>query len=109
MATQEEKKTLNIFDAIVFEAFTKLVEVNGYTQYRAVEAALRAFIVTPPEAQVALMSNNADPKEILTTAFGTLDIEQALAKLSPTQRNQILLLAREAARTICRKKKQEAH
>jgi len=104
MPTQEEKKTLNIFDARIFDAFTNLVEVNGYTQYRAVEGALRAFMVIPPEAQVALMSNNAKAEDILLNTFRDLGLQVDLQKLSPAQRTQILTIAKEAAKTLSRKK-----
>lgn len=104
MPTQEEKKTLNIFDAKVFDDFTKLVEDNGYTQYRAAEGALRAFIAIPPEAQVALMSNNANAQEILLNTFRDMGLQVDLQKLSPTQRTQILTIAKEAAKKVSRKK-----
>jgi len=88
----------------VAEAFSAQVDVRGYTKYRAIEGAIRAFLAIPPEAQVALMSNNADAKEILLNTFRDLGLQVDLQKLSPAQRTQILTLAKEAAKTISRKK-----
>jgi len=58
------QKNFNVYvDEIVADDFSDYIDKSGYTKYRAVEAALRAFMSIPPEAQVALMSNNADPRK----------------------------------------------
>ena len=84
--------------------FSKLIEDSGYTKYRAVEAALRAFMGIPPEAQVALISNDVDAKELLTRTFRDVGISEYLEGLSPERRSQILLLAQQAAKKLSRKK-----
>lgn len=104
MSSQEEKKTITIFDEKVFNDFDKHTQQRGLIKYRAVEAALTAFMALPPDAQMALMSNTVNPEEILKKTFSDLALQQDLAKLSPARRTQILELARQAAKTICGKK-----
>lgn len=103
MAMHKKTFTVDVDDELS-EAFSAQVDVCGYTKYRALEGALRAFMAIPPEAQVALMSNSSNPKDILIGAFGDISLEEGLNKLSPIQRTQILALAKEAAKTLSRKK-----
>jgi len=99
------QKNFNVnVDEAVADKFTEQTDQRGYTKYRAVEGALRAFMAIPSEAQVALMSNSDNPKDILIKAFAAIGLEEDLKKLSPSQRNQILALAKEAAKTLSRKK-----
>ena len=99
------KKSFNVdVDDVLSEAFSAHVDKSGYTKYRAVEGALRAFMAIPPEAQVALMSNSDNPKDILIKTFDDISLEEGLKELTPTQRVQILALAKEAAKTLSRKK-----
>jgi len=65
---------------------------------------MRAFLVIPPEAQVALISNTKNARDVLLKTFADIALAEDLQKISPNQRNQILVLAREAAKTISRKK-----
>jgi len=55
------QKNFNVYvDEKVANAFSEQIDERGYTKYRAVEGALRAFIAIPPEVQVELMSNPPD-------------------------------------------------
>lgn len=103
MAMHKKTFTVDVDDGLS-EAFSAQVDERGYTKYRALEGALRAFIAIPPEAQVALMSNGAEAEDILLNSFRDMGLEVDLQKLSPAQRVQILTLAKEAAKTISRKK-----
>lgn len=99
------QKNFNVnVDEKVADEFSEHVDKNGYTKYRAVEGALRAFMAIPSEAQVALMSNSDNPKDILVSAFGDISLEKGLKELTSAQRAQILALAKEAAKTLSRKK-----
>ena len=99
------KKTFTVdVDDEVSEAFSAQVEKRGYTKYRAIEAAMKAITAMPPEAQVALMTNGTDAKDILLNTFRDMGLEVDLQKLSPAQRAQVLVLAKEAAKTVSRKK-----
>lgn len=99
------KNSFNVdVDDELSEAFSAQVDKRGYTKYRALEGALRAFLAIPPEAQVALMSNGANAEDILLNSFRDMGLEVDLQKLSPAQRAQILTLAKEAAKTVSRKK-----
>jgi len=99
------KKTFTVdVDDDVSEAFSAQVDERGYTKYRALEGAIRAFMAIPPEAQVALMSNSSNPKDILVSAFSDIGLEEGLKKLTPVQRSHILALAKEVAKTLSRKK-----
>lgn len=103
MAMHKKTFTVDVDDGLS-EAFSTQVSKRGYTKYRAIEGALRAFMAIPPEAQVALMSNGADAGEILLNVFRDLGLEVDLKKLTPAQRVQILTLAKEAAKKVSRKK-----
>ena len=104
MAVEGQKNfSVNIGETLC-DDFSEHIDKNGYTKYRAIEGALRAFMAIPPEAQVALMSNTKNARDILIKVFGDAALEDDLQKLSPAQRNQILALAKEAAKTISRKK-----
>lgn len=55
------KKTFTVdVDEELSEAFSAQVDERGYTKYRALEGAIRAFIVIPAEIQVKLMSNTKE-------------------------------------------------
>ena len=95
---------LRISDEKIFDEFSKIVDKRGYTKYRAVEAALRAFIALPEEAQVKLMSNEMEPEIVLIDTFREKALEYDLSKLSPAQRVKVIALVKEAAKSISRKK-----
>jgi len=99
------KKAFNVdVNLEVAEKFSGQVEDRGYTKYRAVEAALRAFIALPEEAQVKLMSNEMEPEIVLIDTFREKALEYDLSKLSPAQRVKVISLAKEAAKSVSRKK-----
>jgi len=106
MPAQEEKKTLNIFDKKVFDAFTKLVEENGYTQYRAVEGAIKAFISLPEELQVALMKNtNQDTYKLLVQGLRDIELIKGLQALTREQRLILIESSKEVSKRLFPKKK----
>ena len=108
MPTQEEKKTLNIFDEKVFSDLTKLVEEKGYTQYRAVEGAIRAFIALPDELQVALMKgNNQNVYKLLIHSLRDIELTKNLQALSPEQRLVLIESAKEVTKRLFPKKKDQ--
>lgn len=103
MAINGQKNFSVNIDEKLCDDFSEHIDKNGYTKYRAIEGALRAFMAIPSEAQVALMSNSDNPKDILVKTFGDVGLEQDLQKLTPAQRTQILALAKAAAKTLSRK------
>jgi len=71
------QKNFNVYvDEQVATAFSEQVDDRGYTKYRAVEGALRAFMGLSPEVQVDLMSN-ADSKvtQLLEKSYHLSDAE----------------------------------
>jgi len=106
MPIQEEKKTLNILDVNVFNALTKLVEDKGYTQYRAVEGAIRAFIALPDSLQVELMkSTNQDAYKILVHGLRDIELIKGLQALTPEQRLVLIESSKEVSKRLFPKKK----
>lgn len=99
------KKAFNVdVDKEVSEKFSEQVIDRGYTKYRAVEAALRAFCVLPEEAQVKLMSNKKDPELILIDTYREKALEYDLSKISPVKRARILSLVKEVSKSVSPKK-----
>lgn len=106
MPTQEEKKTLNIFDEDVFSALVKLTEDKGYIQYRVVEGAIRAFIALPDELQVALMKgNNKDVYNLLVHSLRDIELSKHLEALSPEQRLVLIEITKAGSKRLFPKKK----
>jgi len=75
------KKSFSVdVDDGVSDAFSSQVADRGYTKYRAVEGALRAFIAMPPEAQVAFMSDAENAQKILLNAFREMGLQTDTVK-----------------------------
>jgi len=101
----KSKKSFGIeIESQLSDDFQKHCDESGYKKYRAIEGALRAFMVIPPKAQKALMSNTKDARGLMIKTFADIALEEDLQQVSPNQRNQILALAREAAKALSRKK-----
>lgn len=103
MAMHKKSFSVDVDDELS-KSFSKQVEDRGYTKYRALEAAIRAFLAIPSEAQVSLIENKISAKDILLNAFRDMGLEADLQKLPPAQRAQILTIAKEAAKKVSRKK-----
>lgn len=94
-----EQKNFNVnVDAKLSDVFSEQAEQRGYTKYRAVEGALRAFIVLPPELQVKLIAGT--DKDLYTTLVQGLvdaEIQKHLARLVPAK-EKLLSLLKQAAK-----------
>ena len=87
------------------EGFSKMVAERGMHKYRAVEAAIRAFMVLPKAAQVELMAEDVDALKVLVDTFRDIALQEDLQRLSPEKQAQIISLAKEVAKQFSRKKK----
>jgi septation ring formation regulator EzrA len=101
MAKNEKSFGIKI-DPELSERFSEHVLERGYTKYRAIEAALRAFIALPPEVQVGLMSNKVDAFSILKDTFK--DVNNELKNLTDEQKSQIIMIAKEISKKTSNKK-----
>jgi hypothetical protein len=84
-------------------SFNELVDERGYTKYRAVEAAVRAFVALPPDAQALLMANNCKPYEIMVKSLLSAEVDKHLDELGPI-RSRFLALLKQAKAQDARKK-----
>jgi hypothetical protein len=92
-------------DEQLSELFSKQVEERGFTKYRAVEGALRAFIALPKELQVELMNNQiSDVSQLIKEKLLDADLLEKMRKLTPEQRNQVVFLAKKAAKIVSPKR-----
>ena len=100
------KKSFNVdIDDKLSDRFSAQVEERGYTKYRAIEGALRAFIAMPAELQVQLMGNQiSDVLQLMKEKLLDADLIQRLEKLTPDQRDQLVLLAKKGAKIASQKK-----
>jgi hypothetical protein len=86
------------------EKFSAQSDERGYTKYRAIEGALRAFVAMPPELQVSLMSaNKKDAYTILVDGLVRAEIAAHLDRLGPAK-EEFLALLRQAKAKAARKK-----
>lgn len=93
------KKTFNVdIDDQLSEQFSNQIEERGFTKYRAIEAAIRAFLVLPSEVQVALMSNAADAYSILLRGLVEVEIQKHLDDLGPAKEKFLALLRQAKAK-----------
>jgi hypothetical protein len=80
-------------------SFNELADARGYTKYRAVEAAMRAFLALPPDAQALLMANNCNAYDILVKSLLSAELEKHIEEVAP-----LLALLRKAKGQVPRKK-----
>ena len=87
------------------DAFSAQVNDRGYTKYRAIEGALRAFMALPAELQVQLMSNDIqDVSKVLVEHLLDAETLKFLESLSPKSRQMTLEKLKEARAEVSRKK-----
>ena len=91
-----DQKNLNAnINAEVFDAFETQKDKYGWNKYRAVEAALKAFMAMPAELQVRIISaepsNNIYP--LLIRGLVDAEIAKHLDNLGPTREKFLALLA----------------
>ena len=102
---EKSKKPFTVdVGAELSEKFSAQVTRLGSLKGRAIEAAIKAFLALPEDAQTALM-RDGDANDILNKAFCQAQLEADLQSLPEAQRNQLLALAKQAAKTIAPKKK----
>ncbi len=92
-------------DSKLYDEFSKLAEENGWTKYRVLEGAIRAFLILPFSAQAALMLNNTNAREIITQALLKDDYDKVLGQFSPVQLRQILAIMQESKEKTSPRKK----
>ena len=83
------------------DAFSAQVDERGYTKYRAVEGALRAFIALPAELQVQLISNaksESDVYAMLVRGLVETEIAKHLDDLGPAKEKFLALLKQATAK-----------
>ena len=92
------KKSFNVDVAEeLSDLFSVQIGQRGYAKYRAIEAALRAFMALPAAVQVQLM--NIETKDVYTLLVNGLvnaEVTRSLASLSSGQKALIL----EAVKSI---------
>ncbi|KKN73481.1 hypothetical protein LCGC14_0400560 [marine sediment metagenome] len=104
MAMHKKPFTVDV-DEQLSDAFSAQADERGYTKYRAIEGALRAFIALPAGLQVDLMGNQiSDVLTIIKTKLLDADLIDRLESLTPSQRTKLVALAKESAKIISRKK-----
>jgi len=88
------------------EAFSTLCYERGYTKYRAIEGALRAFIALPDELQVALMKgSNQDTYKLLVQGLRDIELIKGLQALTPEQRLILIESSKEVSKRLFPKTK----
>lgn len=105
MAMHKKPFNVDVNDALS-EAFSTLCDERGYTKYRALEGALRAFISLPDELQVALMkSTNQDTYKLLVHGLRDIELIKGLQALTPEQRLILIESSKEVSKRLFAKKK----
>lgn len=100
MAMHKKPFTVDINEK-VSDAFSAQVEQRGFTKYRAIEGALRAFMVLPADLQVELIGNEIpDVLCLIREKLLDADLISRLGKLAPEQRSQLVALAKEGAKIL---------
>jgi len=80
------KKSFNVdVDEELSDGFSAQVDKRGYTKYRAIEGALRAFMSLPPEEQVKWMVG-ADDIPLKSSPTGIETTRDMLRKLADDER-----------------------
>ena len=106
MANPGEKNVSAYINPKVVEAFSEQVEEKGYLKRKAIEGAIRAFIVLPDELQVALMkSTNQDTYKILVHGLRDIELIKGLQALTPDQRLILIESSKEVSKRLFPKKK----
>ena len=99
------KKSFNVdVSDEVSELFTAQTSGRGYTKYKAIEGALRAYMALPREIQVLLNEGNTkDVYAMLVEGLVDREILKRLAELGPAK-TEFLALLRQAKGKVSQKK-----
>lgn len=105
MVMHKKTFTVDVNDELS-EAFTTQCDERGYTKYRALEGAMRAFISLPDEVQVSLMkSNNRDAHNIIYQSLRDIELTRILKALTDEQRTVLIETSKEVTKRLFPKKK----
>ncbi|MHC4207359.1 MAG: hypothetical protein ACYSTT_22110 [Planctomycetota bacterium] len=97
MAMHKKTFTVDVDDDLS-EAFSAQVDERGYTKYRAIEGAMRAFVALPPEVQVSLMSNKIDDTYgVIVRSLLEKEVLAHLDTLGPTKAKFLAMLKQAKA------------
>lgn len=106
MVIEGQKNFSCNIDPKVADRFSAQVDEKGYTKYRAIEGAIRAFISLPDELQVALMkSTNQDTYKLLVQGLRDIELIKGLQDLTPEQRLILIESSKEVSKRLFPKKK----
>ncbi len=106
MGTNQKSFTVDV-PVEVSEAFSDHIDEQGYTKWRAVMGALKAYMVLPPEVQVFVNNPNTtvkQAKKMITDSYGDKLRLDLLGKLTPQQQMFLVETAKETAVQLSRKK-----
>ena len=102
------KKTFSTeMSGAILDEFNSYVVQHGYVKYRAVEAAMKAFMAFPPDVQSALMQESKNQKGILNLiANGIIDkqILSQITHLLPEQKGHLFQEIKQLRAKVSRKK-----
>ena len=91
----------------VSTAFSKHIEDQGYTKWKAIMGALKAYMVLPPDVQVFVNNPNTTVKQArkkIADCYGDQLRLELLGKLTPQQQMFLMETAKETAAQLSRKK-----
>ncbi len=106
MSTNPKSFTVDV-PVEVSEAFSEHVDQQGYTKWRAVMGALKAYMVLPPEAQVFVNNPNTTVKQVqkmIAQCYEDKVLLELLGKLPPEQQAFLMEAAKKTAAQLSRKK-----
>jgi hypothetical protein len=104
MAMNRKPFTVDVTDVIA-DAFSAQVDERGYTKWRAIEGAIKAFLALEPDIQTKLMSPTIKPNEIRAAlVLGLVRAETiAEAEKQGLTRGELLNLVKESKARTARK------
>lgn len=105
MGTNPKSFTVDV-PVEVSEAFSDHADEQGYTKWKAVMGALKAYMVLPPEVQVFVNNPNTTIKqvrEMIFQCYGDKVLLELLADLTPGQQVFLIETAKETAAQLSRK------
>lgn len=91
----------------VSSVFSEHIEAQGYTKWKAVMGALKAYMVLPAEVQVFVNNPNTTVKQAkkkIAESYGDKLRLELLGKLTPEQQMFLVETAKETAAQLSRKK-----
>ena len=96
------KKSFSVdVDDDISEAFSTICDERGYTKYRAIEGALRAFISLPDQVQVALMkASNPDFHKVIYQNLRDIELTKILEALTDEQRTVLIETSKEVTKRL---------